>query len=146
VAVREVKVKVGERWFTVEVEEPIGATAKVTVEGQSYVVEVEGLAVRPVYRPAAPKPAQPIAAPKPHAAPKPPPSTDGGSITSPMSGKVLAVKVKPGATVSAGDEVCVVEAMKMEQSIRAPRDGKIKKIYVKPMQQVAIHAPLMDME
>lgn len=145
-AVREVRVKVGERWFTVEVEEPIGATAKVTVEGQSYVVEVEGLTVRPAHRPAASKPAQPVAAPKPHAAPKPQPAADTGSITSPMSGKVLAIKVKPGATVSAGDEVCVVEAMKMEQSIRAPRDGKVKKIHVKPMQQVAIHAPLVDLE
>ena len=63
-----------------------------------------------------------------------------------MSGKVLAIKVKPGSEVAAGDEVCVVEAMKMEQSIRAPRAGTVKKIYVKPLQQVNIHAPLMELE
>jgi biotin carboxyl carrier protein len=54
--------------------------------------------------------------------------------------------VKPGDEVAAGDEVCVVEAMKMEQSIRAPRAGKVKGVHVTPMQQVGMRAPLIELE
>ena len=67
-------------------------------------------------------------------------AADDGIIKSPMSGKVLAIRVKPGDKVASGDEVSVVEAMKMEQSIRAPRAGTVKKVHVKPLQQVNIHA------
>ena len=63
-----------------------------------------------------------------------------------MFGKVLSVRVKPGETVAAGDEVCVVEAMKMEQSIRAPREGTVKLVHVTPLQQITIRAPLVELE
>ena len=73
-------------------------------------------------------------------------AADDGIIKSPMSGKVLAIRVKPGDKVASGDEVSVVEAMKMEQSIRAPRAGTVKKVHVKPLQQVNIHAPLVELD
>ena len=47
-------------------------------------------------------------------------------LEAPMPGKVIAVKVEPGQQVSRGDELVVVEAMKMENAIRAPRDGVVK--------------------
>ena len=47
---------------------------------------------------------------------------------------------------SANDEVCVVEAMKMEQSIRAPRDGVVKEIHVQPLDTVNTNDPLIDLE
>ena len=43
-----------------------------------------------------------------------------------MPGKVIAVKVEAGQTVAKGQELLVVEAMKMENAIRAPRDGRVK--------------------
>ena len=45
----------------------------------------------------------------------------GGGLEAPMPGKVIAVKVAPGDTVGKGDELLVVEAMKMENAVRAPR-------------------------
>ena len=54
--------------------------------------------------------------------------------------------VRPGDRVSAGDEVCVVEAMKMEQSIRAPKSGVVKTIHVQPMDSVSANDPLMELE
>ena len=54
--------------------------------------------------------------------------------------------VRPGDHVSACDEVCVVEAMKMEQSIRAPRSGVVKTIHVQPMDSVSANDPLMELE
>ena len=63
-----------------------------------------------------------------------------------MPGKVISIMVRPGERVSAGDEVCVVEAMKMEQSIRAARDGIIKAVLVQPMDSVSKNDPLIEME
>ncbi len=140
---KEVRVKVGDRWYTVEVEEPLGSPAKVTVEGETFLVEVDrdvpARSPGRTFRPGIPAPAPRAAAPAQSTAAE-------GVITSPMSGKVLAVRVKPGSKVASGEEVCVVEAMKMEQSIKAPRAGTVKKIHVKPLQQVNIHAPLVELD
>ena len=145
-AVRQVRVKIGERWFTVEVEQPLGSPARVTVEGETYLVEVGGPT------PGGPSPGstvQSFSAPPPTPAPSspaPPAPSAVGLITSPMAGKVLAIRVRPGDEVAAGDEVCVVEAMKMEQSIQAPRSGTVKQVHVTPMQQVNMNAPLVELE
>lgn len=48
-----------------------------------------------------------------------------GRITTPMPGKVVAVKASAGDTVSEGDTLVVVEAMKMEHELRAPFDGRV---------------------
>ena len=50
------------------------------------------------------------------------------------------------SSVSEGDEVCVVEAMKMEQSIRAPRNGIVKEIHVQPLDSVNANDPLVELE
>ncbi len=54
--------------------------------------------------------------------------------------------VRPGDRVSAGEEVCVVEAMKMEQSIRATRGGVVKAVLVQPMDAVKTNDPLIELE
>ncbi len=140
---KQVRVKIGEKWYTVEVEEPLGSPARVTVEGESFLVEVDrGNARRPhswTFRP-------PVGAPAVRSGAGVRSAADDGIIKSPMSGKVLVIRVKPGDKVASGDEVSVVEAMKMEQSIRAPRAGTVKKVHVKPLQQVNIHAPLVELD
>ncbi|HXF97346.1 MAG TPA: acetyl-CoA carboxylase biotin carboxylase subunit [Gaiellaceae bacterium] len=60
-----------------------------------------------------------------------------GSIVSPMQGVVLAVEVTEGQEVEAGDVICVVEAMKMENEIVSHRDGVVAELRVAPGQQVA---------
>jgi len=84
-------------------------------------------------------------------APAPQSQTTGASFSdnilrSPMPGRVISILVRPGDSVSTGDEVCVVEAMKMEQSIRAHRDGIVKTIYVQPMDPVKTDDPLIELE
>jgi acetyl-CoA/propionyl-CoA carboxylase biotin carboxyl carrier protein len=61
-----------------------------------------------------------------------------GALNSPIQGTVLRVAVEAGAQVSAGDLVCVVEAMKMENEITAPRDGTIQELAIKAGQTVRI--------
>ena len=53
-------------------------------------------------------------------------------ITAPMPGKIFEVNVAPGDTVTADQEVIVLEAMKMEMPIVAPTDGTVKSVNCKP--------------
>jgi acetyl-CoA/propionyl-CoA carboxylase, biotin carboxylase, biotin carboxyl carrier protein len=58
------------------------------------------------------------------------------AITTPMQGTVLAVEVREGDEVHAGQVICVVAAMKMENEITAPRDGTVTELSVQPGQPV----------
>ncbi|WP_314820762.1 biotin/lipoyl-containing protein [Stomatobaculum longum] len=89
--------------------------------------------------PAAAAPAPAAAAPAPAASPAPAAAVapaakaapGGTSVTSPMPGAVLGVKVNVGDKVSAGQTMFVLEAMKMENEIVAPVDGTVASINVK---------------
>ena len=63
---------------------------------------------------------------------------DEGDLSSPISGRVVSVKVKNGDSVKKGDILMVIEAMKMEYLIRAPYNGKIKKVFFKEKDQIEI--------
>ena len=109
-------------------------TFNITVNGNTYVVDVEEVgAAAPVARPAAPVAAPvaaPAAAPAPAAKPAAPaaPVAGGEPVKAPMPGTILDVKVKVGDTVEAGTVVCVLEAMKMENEIPAPKAGKVVQV------------------
>ena len=67
-------------------------------------------------------------------------------ITSPMPGKVITLNVQVGDQVKRGDTLLVVEAMKMENAIAAPRDGVVKKVQVAVEDRVDRHVPLILLE
>jgi pyruvate carboxylase subunit B len=69
-----------------------------------------------------------------------------GAVRAPMPGLVLRLEVEEGQTVLAGDGLLVLEAMKMENEIRAERDGRIGKIFVQPGQAVEMGNPLFELE
>ena len=64
-------------------------------------------------------------------------------VTSPMPGLILAVHVRAGDAVKAGQELCVLEAMKMENVLRAERDGTVAEIRVAPRDTVAADQVLL---
>ncbi len=66
------------------------------------------------------------------------------SVRCPMPGLVVSIAVAEGQEVKAGETLAVVEAMKMENILRAERDGVIKKIPVKPGDSVAVDAVIME--
>ncbi|NWG46581.1 MAG: ATP-grasp domain-containing protein [Alphaproteobacteria bacterium] len=68
-----------------------------------------------------------------------------GSLTAPMPGRVLAVKVEPDRTVEAGDPLLVLEAMKMEHVIRAPHAGTVRAVHFVAGDQVKEGDQLVDL-
>lgn len=111
---------------------------KVTLNGKIYEVEVEqGEAViqaeydaaLPVATPAVAE--APVSASQTPSAPTSAPAVGGGEgVKSPFPGNVNAVKVAPGQAVKEGDVLVIVEAMKMENEITAPKAGKIGQVLV----------------
>src|SRR3989442_8622308 len=70
---------------------------------------------------------------------------DGGkALRCPMPGLVLAIAVTQGQEVKAGETLAVVEAMKMENVLRADRDGVVKRINVKAGDSVAVDAVILE--
>ena len=126
---------------------------KVTLKGRTYEVEVEaGEAIlldeyeaiapsAPAAPAAAPAAAAPAAAP---AAPAAPVVTGAGEpVNAPMPGNILKVNVTAGQAVKSGDVLCILEAMKMENEIMAPKDGTVTQVLVSKGNTVDTGAPLV---
>ena len=124
---------------------------KVTLNGKTYEVEVEhGKAVLlDEYEALAPAPAAPAAAaPAPATAPAPAPAAPiniaaGETVNSPMPGNIIRVDVKQGDTVKAGQILVILEAMKMENEIVAPKDGTVAQVITSKGAVVDTGAPLV---
>lgn len=127
--------------------------AEVRVNGESYDVELDrsydidqeawAAAVAPKATPVA-KPAAPAAAPTPQpeaapAAPAPAATAGAGAgapLKSPLPGVIVKIMAKVGDAVKKGQKVMVLEAMKMENDIKADRDGVVTSILVNQNQSV----------
>ena len=136
--------KINGNGYEVAINSVEGQTASVTVNGTPYTVELEEAPAAPVQAvpvQAAPVQAAPAAAPAPSAAPAA--SGAGKAVTSPLPGVIIAVKVNVGDVVKAGQEVAVLEAMKMENSIEATQDGTITAIKVAKGDSVLEGAPIV---
>ena len=66
-----------------------------------------------------------------------------GEITAPMQGTILKVLVEKGQEIRAGEVVCILEAMKMENRISSPRDGMVGEVFVKSGDVVQTDQALM---
>ena len=63
-------------------------------------------------------------------------ATDGSPVNAPLAGTVVKVLVKPGQAVAEGETIIILEAMKMENSIKSPGDGLVKAVNVSLKQSV----------
>ena len=115
---------------------------KITVNGVVYDVQVEEAdgsvsAAAPAAAPAAkPAPASKKAAPA---------AAGGEPVTSPMPGTIVNVPVKVGQAVKAGDVLVVLEAMKMENEIKAAKDATVASIAVSKGESVDTGAVLVTL-
>ena len=126
---------------------------KVTLNGRTYEVEVEaGKAILldeyEAVAPAAPAAAAPEAAvaAAPAAAPAPAAASvtaSGDVVSAPMPGTILKVNVTQGQAVKEGEVLCVLEAMKMENEILAPKAGTVTQVLASKGSSVDTGAPLV---
>ena len=79
-----------------------------------------------------------------------PPSNDPGTgaqtLKAPLPGKITHVAVQAGDTVAAGQSLVVIEAMKMENVLRAERDGKVARLRAKPGDSLAVDQVILEFE
>jgi biotin carboxyl carrier protein len=129
---KQYRFKINGNQYNVDINSVEGNIASVSVNGTSYQVELEDAPTAPVQAvPVQTSVITPAAAPAQAApAPKPAASGAGKPVTSPLPGVIIAVKVNVGDSVKAGQEVAVLEAMKMENSIEAVQDGTVTAIHV----------------
>ena len=129
---KQYRFRINGNQYNVDINSVEGNIASVSVNGTSYQVELEDAPAAPVQAvPVQTSVITPAAAPAQAApAPKTAASGAGKPVTSPLPGVIIAVKVNVGDSVKAGQEVAVLEAMKMENSIEAVQDGTVTAIHV----------------
>ena len=145
---KEYKYKINGNLYNVVIGDIEENIAHVEVNGTHYTVEMEkkpkaAPAPKPVVRPAV-KPATAPAA----AAPVAKPAAGGAKsgVKSPLPGVILDIKVNVGDEVKKGQTLIILEAMKMENSINADKDGKVAAINVSKGESVLEGTDLVIIE
>ena len=145
---KEYKYKINGNLYNVVIGDIEDNIAHVEVNGTHYTVEMEkkpkaAPAPKPVVRPAAKPAAAPAAA-----APVAKPAAGGAKsgVKSPLPGVILDIKVNVGDEVKKGQTIIILEAMKMENSINADKDGKIAAINVSKGESVLEGTDLIIIE
>ncbi len=127
----KLNVTVDQQKYEVEVVDPYARPIVVLVDGECIEVWPEEI------EPAA-SPAQPVSA-------RPTSADDGSNVVlAPLPGVIVAISVSAGDAVTRGQELCIIEAMKMKNVIRATRAGIIGSVRVALTQHVKHHDVLMD--
>lgn len=142
---KEYKYTINGNKYTVAVGDIDDGIAQVEVNGVPYKVQL-----------AEKKATVKVATPRPAAAPRQnleaakaaagPATTGGAQVVSPLPGVVISINVKVGDAVKASDTVAVLEAMKMENSIHAGRDGVVAAINAQAGDSVLEGAPLITLK
>lgn len=144
-----VQVKIDEQNFTVEIIDIHATPVQVLVDGESFDVWLEH-STRPAGEPfglQARKPALPKNSTSlPNSAPGANSNGNADWIKAPIPGVILSVAIRPGDLVEKGQELCILEAMKMKNTIRSPRGGAIQTVHVAPGQTVSHGDLLMEFE
>lgn len=132
-------VKVADQTYEVEIEDIHARPVVARVDGQEFEVNPES-GVKPTVKK--------IGEPKPVEVVKQPSSTAAGAseLTAPLPGTVIEVFFKAGEQIETGQVVLVIEAMKMKNSIRSTRAGKIAEVLVSAGQTVAHKQVLVRFE
>ena len=133
------RVTVGGKEYKVEIEDVNAQPVRTVVNGRVVQVWVQERKAAP-----APPPTQPVSAVAPSVPTVVPPASTAAQpgvapereVRAPMPGTIVSVAVQAGAQVEAGQDLCMLDAMKMNNRIRAPRAGTVAQIHVTTGQQV----------
>ena len=137
---KRLRVKVNDEWYDVRVGDLYQSPVEVVVDGEPMLVEI----------------GEPSDADLP-ARRSPPPKaelpglrgvTQGNDrlVRCPLPGKVVSIAVAKGQELDSGDEICLLESMKMEQSVRMAQSGVVKGVKIKRNQTVEAGQPLLELQ
>ena len=138
---KQLRVRVNGEWYTIDVGDVYQSPVEVVVDGETYLVELDtavetgtgrtrGRQQRKVEQPGLRGITQ----------------GDDRVIRCPLPGKVVSVAVAKGQVLEAGDEICQLESMKMEQSVRMATGGTVKNVKIKKDQSVDAGTPLIELQ
>ncbi len=138
---KQLRVRVNGEWYTIDVGDVYQSPVEVVVDGETYLVELDtavetgtgrtrGRQQRKVEQPGLRGITQ----------------GDNRVIRCPLPGKVVSVAVTKGQVLEAGDEICQLESMKMEQSVRMATGGTVKNVKIKKDQSVDAGTPLIELQ
>ena len=136
------QVTIAGKTYNVEVPNPQERPVRAIVDGEAVEVWLDEDAVAV----SAPQPAisAPAPAPVPVVAPAPT-AAAAGDVTAPLPGVIISIAVKVGDRVTVGQELCVLEAMKMNNPIRSTANGKVTAVHISVGQQIQHGAPLLTL-
>lgn len=144
----KLQVKVGEKWYTVEVVDLDSNPVKVIVDGEPVEVDLD-LGSIGVENKSSEVSVPSIAKPTPDKVDTSDSDTGSNSnakvFSTPMPGVIVSVAVKVGDLVVTGDEICVLEAMKMQQTLRADWTGKVTAVHVQAGSQLLAGDPIAEL-
>lgn len=144
----KVTVKIDNRLFEVEITNLHTHPIIATVEGEQFEVWPDNIvltrppdAVIPAFKPAASSAAPAaVTAPASNSTSR----ADVKAVYAPIPGVIVSVDVRAGDTVEAGQQLCILEAMKMKNVIRSPRAGEITKVNIGAGDHVKHHDMLFE--
>jgi biotin carboxyl carrier protein len=125
----KVRVRIDDRMYVVDIEDPQAEPVIAIVEGHRYELWPEEISRLP-------EPVTTSEAAQPF--------TTEREVRAPLPGVIISVSVQPGASVSLGQELCVLEAMKMRNPICAGRSGVIEAVHVVPGKHVQHREVMME--
>lgn len=139
------RVRVEDQWYDVEINDLTTQPVIAVVDGEVFEVWPESsntLSVQPIKQPDS-------SATSPSLKPSTQATTTANHqslklVRAPIPGVIISIAVQPHTQVSVGQELCILEAMKMRNSIRATRSGEISQVNVTPGQPVRHHDVLME--
>ena len=140
---KQLRVQVKGKWYTVEVEDLTSTRIRALVDGEPVEVEIEWDSEKGASQ------SKPESTPSNHLGTEVSAARIPSAVKvfhTPMSGLIVSVAIKEGDQVIVGDEVCVLEAMKMQQHLRADWSGIVKSVHVEPGQQVLTGEPIVELE
>ena len=138
----KLQIRVGTKWYQVEIEDIASDPVKVLVDGEMYEVSLTDAAISSEQEKNSQAETHSMNLDETHDI-RESQNVDNKFFNSPMPGSVISVSVNVGDSLEIGDQVCILDSMKMQQSVITDVSGEVTSIVVNPGDQVSQGAPLI---
>lgn len=137
---KRIRVKVNDEWYDVRVGDLYQTPVEVVVDGETLLVEIGDPSDAELTARRSPPPKTELPGLRG--------VTQGNDrvVRCPLPGKVVSIAVAKGQELDSGDEICLLESMKMEQSVRMAQSGVVKGVKIKKNQTVEAGQPLLELQ